>query len=307
LLSGVVATGTMQQSLHMPAIAVALALFQEHEGNPKVELYICELLARLTCSIEDYQLKKDSHRDIIVNALESVFSFWLAQRTGSSERRRVEEALGASAERHPVEVSRAVDRFGPVHSPAAWVVVMRASKASIPVQRCACEAFSHLTDVGPCAKAIEAGALDAICEAMRRHEKDPGLQRASCEALEALLLGSATSPCETRSRGAARTLQVVASSLRGHRVYPWVCTAALHAASALVATCPEIRPLAVREDLWSLVAAAMRSHPQSRVVQKAAGAVLAQLDTAECAGQADTCRVATTPRRIGRKIVAAGA
>merc|ERR1712070_807902 len=75
-------------------------------------------------------------------------------------------------------------------------------------------------------------AVEAISNAMVTYAAEPGLQRAACETLCAL------STVDARGTSTAavscNTAAIIISTLRGHVVFPWVCSSAMDALARIV-------------------------------------------------------------------------
>merc|ERR1739847_49293 len=80
---------------------------------------------------------------------------------------------------------------------------------------------------------VQAGGFEAVTNAMRVGASDPGLQRAGCESL-CTLMSIETSGIPKRAAD-CECLDAAMCALRGHALFPWVCSAALEAISGILA------------------------------------------------------------------------
>merc|ERR1712232_881801 len=104
---------------------------------------------------------------------------------------------------------------------------MHMAKSSVPMQRLGCEALKELAAKGQAEEMVAAGAIEAVTHAMTIGARDPGLQRAACEALGVLAHKDARASAIRAAD--CDCFKVIASTLRAHVVIPWVCSATMEA------------------------------------------------------------------------------
>lgn len=159
-------------------------------------------------------------------------------------------------------------------SPDSWVMALKLTRDSVQVQQLLCEAVNRLVHecLGPAL--IQAGAMEAIVQAMLRWPSEPGFQRASCEALAAFAW------CDGQRAVAAGCFEACMSALHRHQAFAWVCIPAMEALSTQLLKCNPAHfaclasGTAWEADCWDLATGALRRHPTSHRVCTAANQVL---------------------------------
>ena len=118
--------------------------------------------------------------------------------------------------------------------------------------------------------AVEAGAIEAVVEAMRAHPQVAGVQEYGCSALACVTFGDDAAGGARSQRAAnAEAIEAVVEALR----WPWVnvkrqgCCALSNFCGGGDAAAPARRQKAAAAGALEEVVAAMRAHPQMTIVQ----------------------------------------
>jgi len=153
--------------------------------------------------------------------------------------------------------------------PQQWVAGLKLAKGNLELQQLLCEASHRLVHQGLGPALVKAGAASAVVQAMNDWVDDPGLQRAACEALAGIAW------CDGEHTSAAGGIEAAIQALRIHQAFAWVCIPALEALAAQLLKCQEPgRASRSSSSCWDTAAGALRRHPKSQRVVRAATRVL---------------------------------
>jgi hypothetical protein len=178
---------------------------------------------------------------------------------------------------------------------AGAVQIMREHAGSAAVQQAACVALIPVTgsgDTGFCARAVAAGALDAVLAALATHTENVVLQATCCALVTNLarVLGGLPSVAAARAAGA------VVAALRAHPSVSMVQTSAFAALGSLALSgTAEVFAAAVAAGAIEAAVGALVTHESDAAVQADACRLLVNLGA--CAPLL-SCRAVNTPRAL---------
>eukprot|EP00746_Dinoflagellata_sp_MGD_P066141 gnl/MRDRNA2_/MRDRNA2_274498_c0_seq1.p1 gnl/MRDRNA2_/MRDRNA2_274498_c0~~gnl/MRDRNA2_/MRDRNA2_274498_c0_seq1.p1 ORF type:complete len:276 (-),score=39.65 gnl/MRDRNA2_/MRDRNA2_274498_c0_seq1:27-785(-) len=224
-----------------------------HSQDADLQIHGCRVLENLA------RYAPEAHAEAAVTlGLPEVVKALQTHKRSLALRKPCLKYLNAAMSRCPVAAARAFRGCSQVGVIAAMALTAKdKDQSSVRVSQVGCEVLRDLGFGSQKSMIIKAGALEAVCSAVRHNPSDPGLQRAGLEALASLTSHDQLAAARAVEAGG---VEVAVTALRNHAAFPWVLRSACEALVSTIASRSDAAPRALRARCLEAIDVAKHFH-----------------------------------------------